>query len=41
MELVLLMRADLFGSDLESGDENAYKDRVDTLNWMLDELIAE
>jgi len=41
LELVLLMRADLFGSDLEAGDEKAYKDRVNTLIWMFDELIAE
>jgi len=41
LELVLLMRADLFGSDLEKGDESGYQDRVNILDWMFDKLITE
>lgn len=41
IELILLMHADLIGSDLEKGDKLAYDNRIDILDWMLKELIKK
>jgi hypothetical protein len=38
LELVLLMHADLLGSDLESGDKQEYDERIKILVWMFDQL---
>lgn len=38
IELVLLMHADLLGSDLKKRDKKAYDDRIRILSWMLIEL---
>jgi UTP:GlnB (protein PII) uridylyltransferase len=40
LELVLLMRSDLFGSDLREGDASAYDERINLLNWMFEQLVA-
>jgi len=39
IELVLLMKADLLGSDLEKGDKKGYDNRMVILSFMLDNLI--
>ncbi len=41
IELVLLMHADLLGSDLKKNNSKAYTDRITTLAWMLGELLRE
>jgi UTP:GlnB (protein PII) uridylyltransferase len=41
LELVLLMHADLLGSDLERGDKKAYDQRIDILSWMFGRLVVE
>lgn len=38
IELVLLMKADLLGSDLEKNDAKAFNERVDLLSWMLQNI---
>ena len=39
IELVILMKADLLGSDLEKGNKKGYDDRMVILSFMLDNLI--
>lgn len=41
IELILLMHADLLGSDLEKGDKSAYDNRIEVLDWMLRKLIKK
>ncbi|HCS79339.1 TPA: hypothetical protein DIV55_06410 [Patescibacteria group bacterium] len=41
IELVLLMHADMLGSDLEASDKKAYTDRINTLSWILDQLMEK
>lgn len=38
LELVLLMHADLLGSDLARTDKKAYDDRIEVLDWMVEQL---
>jgi len=38
LELVLLMHADLLGSDLARTDKKAYDDRIEILDWMVEQL---
>ena len=40
IELVLFMRSDLHGSDLDKNDMKAFDDRVAILSWMLKKLIS-
>jgi UTP:GlnB (protein PII) uridylyltransferase len=40
IELNLLMHADLLGSNLNTGDPQAYQERIKLLNWMLEQLYA-
>lgn len=39
LELVLLMHADLLGSDLARTDKKAYDDRIQILDWMAELII--
>lgn len=39
IELVLLMHADLLGSDLEKGDKQGYDERINLLSWILEHLL--
>lgn len=41
IELILLMHADLLGSDLISGNRKGYDDRIELLAWMLQTQITE
>lgn len=38
IELILLMHADLLGSDLKTSNEQAFNERIELLSWMLDNL---
>jgi hypothetical protein len=40
IELILLMKADILGSDLKKLDRNAFDERMDILSWMLAERIS-
>jgi hypothetical protein len=35
LELILLMQADLLGSDLQQADKNEFESRMNILRWML------
>lgn len=39
IELVLLMKADLMGSDLQKDDPQGHQNRMEILDWMLEQFI--
>lgn len=41
IELILLMRADLLGSDLQKADTAGFDERMSILAWMLETMLAE